>query len=115
MADHDRDHDHGHKHGHHLEHGSELSDTELRVRALETILTEKGYVDPAALDAIVEAYETKVGPRNGAVVVAKAWTDSAFRQALLKDATAAVASLGHMSRVGDHLVEIGRASCRERV
>ena len=98
MADHDD------KDGH--EHGSELSDTELRVRALETILTEKGYVDPAALDAIVEAYETKVGPRNGAVVVAKAWTDDAFRQALLKDATAAVASLGHMSRVGDHLVAV---------
>jgi nitrile hydratase len=98
MADHDHDHDH--------EHGSELSDTELRVRALETILTEKGYVDPAALDAIVEAYETKIGPRNGAVVVAKAWTDEAFRQALLKDATAAVASLGLMSRVGDHLVAV---------
>jgi nitrile hydratase len=96
MADHDHDH----------EHGSELSDTDLRVRALETILTEKGYVDPAALDAIVEAYETKIGPRNGAVVVAKAWTDQAFRQALLKDATAAVASLGHMSRVGDHLVAV---------
>jgi len=102
MADHKHDHDHDHGH----EHGSELSDTELRVRALETILTEKGYVDPAALDAIVEAYETKIGPRNGAVVVAKAWTDDAFRQALLKDATAAVASLGHMSRVGDHLVAV---------
>src|SRR5215475_2347591 len=98
MADHDHDHDH--------EHGSELSDTELRVRALETILTEKGYVDAAALDAIVEAYETKIGPRNGAVVVAKAWTDDAFRQALLADATKAVASLGHMSRVGDHLVAV---------
>ena len=100
MADHDHDHKDGHG------HGSELSDTDLRVRALETILTEKGYVDPAALDAIVEAYETKIGPRNGAVVVAKAWTDEAFRQALLKDATAAVASLGHMSRVGDHLVAV---------
>jgi nitrile hydratase subunit alpha len=104
MADHKHDHDHDHEHGH--GHGSELSDTDLRVRALETILTEKGYVDPAALDAIVEAYETKIGPRNGAVVVAKAWTDEAFRQALLKDATAAVASLGHMSRVGDHLVAV---------
>ena len=76
MADHDHDH--------HDEHGSELSETQLRVRALETILTEKGYVDPAALDAIVETYETKIGPRNGAVVVAKAWTDPAFRQALLQ-------------------------------
>src|ERR1700755_3249055 len=100
MADHKHDHEHDH------EHGSELSDTELRVRALETILTEKGYVDPAALDAIVEAYETKIGPRNGAVVVAKAWTDDAFRQALLKDATAAVATLGHVSPVGDHLVAV---------
>jgi len=99
MADHDHDHDHKDGHG----HGSELSDTDLRVRALETILTEKGYIDPAALDAIVEAYETKIGPRNGAVVVAKAWTDPTFRQALLKDATAAVA---HMSRVGDHLVAV---------
>ena len=61
-------------------HGSELSETQLRVRALETILTEKGYVDPAALDAIIEAYETKIGPRNGAKVVAKAWTDPAFKR-----------------------------------
>src|SRR5260221_13820445 len=98
MADHDHDHPH--------ENGSELSETELRVRALETILTEKGYIDPAALDAIVETYETKVGPRNGSLVVAKAWTDAAFRQALLKDATAAVATLGHVSPVGDHLVAV---------
>jgi len=97
MADHDHDHH---------EHHSELSETQLRVRALETILTEKGYIDPAALDAIVEAYETKVGPRNGALVVARAWTDAAFRQALLKDATAAVATLGHVSPVGDHLVAV---------
>ena len=79
---------------------------QLRVRALETVLTEKGYVDPAALDAIIEAYETKIGPHNGARVVAKAWTDPAFKQALLEDATKAVASLGHMSRVGDHLVAV---------
>ncbi|HYC66366.1 MAG TPA: nitrile hydratase subunit alpha, partial [Reyranellaceae bacterium] len=96
MADHKHDHDH--------QHGSELSETELRVRALETILTEKGYVDPKALDAIVEAYETKIGPRNGAMVIARAWTDPAFKRALLKDATAAVATLGHVSPVGDHLV-----------
>ena len=88
------------------DHGSELSETQLRVRALETILTEKGYIDPAALDAIVETYETKVGPRNGALVVAKAWTDPAFKQALLKDATAAVGTLGHVSPVGDHLVAV---------
>ena len=104
MAGHDHDHDHHHDHDH--EHGSELSETQLRVRALETVLTEKGYVDPAALDAIIEAYETKIGPRNGARVVAKAWTDPAFKKALLEDATKAVASLGHMSRVGDHLVAV---------
>src|SRR3974390_2472299 len=92
-------HDHDHEH-------SELSDTQLRVRALETVLTEKGYVDSAALDAIVEAYETKIGPRNGAAVVAKAWSDPPFRQALLADASKAVATLAHVSRVGDHLVAV---------
>ena len=70
MSDHDHDHDH-----------SELSEIELRVRALETVLTEKGYVDPAALDAIVQAYETRIGPHNGARVVAKAWADPAFKKA----------------------------------
>ncbi len=94
MADHDHD------------HGSELSETQLRVRALETVLTEKGYVDPAALDLIVETYETRVGPRNGARVVAKAWSDPAFKAALLKDASEAVRTLGHESRVGDHLVAV---------
>ena len=88
------------------EHGSELSELQLRVRALESILTEKGYVDSSALDAIVEAYETKIGPHNGARVVARAWIDPDFKQALLGDATAAVATLGHVSRVGDHLVAV---------
>ncbi len=83
-----------------------MSEIELRVRALETILTEKGYVDPAALDAIVQTYETKIGPHNGARVVAKAWTDPAFKQALLDDATKAIGALGHVSRVGDHLVAV---------
>jgi nitrile hydratase len=106
MANHDHDHKHEHGHGHGHGHGSELSETQLRVRALETILTEKGYVDPAALDAIVEAYEKKIGPRNGALVVARAWNDAGFKQALLKDATAAVATLGHVSPVGDHLVAV---------
>ena len=92
-------------HDHHNDHDhSELSETQLRVRALETVLTEKGYVDPVALDAIVETYETRVGPRNGAAVVAKAWVDPAFKAALLEDASKAVATLGHVSRVGDHLV-----------
>ena len=96
--DHDNHHDHP--------HGSELSEMQLRVRALETVLTEKGYVDPAALDLIVEAYETRIGPHNGARAVAKAWVDPGFRQALLADATAAVGSLGFTSRVGDHLVAV---------
>jgi nitrile hydratase subunit alpha len=90
----------------HDDHGSELSEMQLRVRALETVLTEKGYVDPGALDLIVEAYETRIGPHNGARAVAKAWVDPAFRRALLADATAAVGSLGFVSRVGDHLVAV---------
>src|SRR5512143_2071107 len=101
-----RDHDHEHEHGHGHGHGSELSELQLRVRALETILTEKGYVDPAALDAIVETYETRIGPRNGGRVVATAWTDPAFKQALLADASKAVRTLGHESRVGDHLIAV---------
>jgi nitrile hydratase subunit alpha len=100
----DDKHDHG-RHGH-QNHGSELSEAELRVRALETVLTEKGYVDPAALDAIIEAYETRIGPHNGAKAIAKAWADPGFKRALLADATAAIASLGIMSRVGDHLVAV---------
>src|SRR6202012_2013469 len=96
MSDYDHDHRH-HDHDH-----SELSEMELRVRALESILSENGYLDPAALDAIVQAYETKIGPHNGARVVAKAWSDPAFKQALLDDATKAVGTLGHVSRVGDH-------------
>ena len=98
--------DHHHEHEHEHDHGSELTETQLRVRALETILTEKGYVDPAALDAIIEAYETRIGPRNGAKVVARAWVDPAFKEALLKDATAAISTLGIMGRVGDHLVAV---------
>jgi len=93
-------------HHHHDHHGSELGEMQLRVRALETILTEKGYVDPKALDLIIEAYETKIGPRNGARVVAKAWTDPEFKRRLLADGSAAIATLGHVSRVGDHLVAV---------
>jgi nitrile hydratase subunit alpha len=95
LHQHDPGHDgHGdHDHGHH-DHGSELSEMQLRVRALESILTEKGYVDPKALDAIVDAYETKVGPHIGARIVAKAWADPDFRRRLLADATAAVGELG---------------------
>ena len=97
---------HDHDHHHHDHDHSELSETQLRVRALETVLTEKGYVDPKALDAIVEAYETKIGPRNGAAVVARAWVDPAFKTALLADASKAVATLGHVARTGDHLIAV---------
>ncbi len=93
-------HDHAHA------HGSELSETELRVRALETILTEKGYVDPPALDRLIETYETKVGPRNGARVVARAWADPAYLDWLRKDATAAIASMGFAGRQSEHMVAL---------
>ena len=96
---------HDHDHDHH-EHGSELSEMQLRVRALETVLAEKGYIDPAALDLIVEEFETRIGPHNGARVVAKAWADPAFKQALIEDATKAVQSLGLINRVGDHLIAV---------
>ena len=88
------------------QHNSELSEMQLRVRALESILTEKGYVDPAALDLIIEAYETRIGPHNGARAVARAWADPTYKQALLTDATAAIGALGIGSRVGDHLVAV---------
>src|SRR6516164_3269710 len=98
------DHDHGdHDHGDH--HGSEVSEMQLRVRALESILTEKGYVDPKALDFIVDAYETKIGPHIGARIVAKAWTDPDFKRHLVADATAAVAPLGLTGRAF-HLVAV---------
>ena len=98
MAEHDHDHS--------GEHGSELSAMQLRVRALETVLTEKGYVDPAALDAIVEAYETKVGPHIGARVVARAWVDPDFKRALLDDASKATGTLTLANPAGDHLVAV---------
>jgi len=97
---HDHDHDHDH------DEGSALSPIALRVKALESLLVEKGYVDPEALDAIVETYETKIGPRNGAHVVAKAWSDPAYKEWLLKDATAAIASLGYTGRQGEHMVAV---------
>jgi len=97
---HDHDHDHDH------DEGSALSPIALRVKALESLLVEKGYVDPEALDAIVETYETKIGPRNGAHVVARAWSDPAYKDWLLKDATAAIASLGYTGRQGEHMVAV---------
>ena len=103
---HDHDHDHPHHDDHHHDQGSELSEMQLRVRALETVLAEKGYFDPAAIDALVQAYETKVGPHVGARVVAKAWSDPAFKKSLLEDGSKAVATLGVLNRVGDHLIAV---------
>ena len=95
-------HDHSHDHGNE-EHTHPPSDLELRVKALESLLVEKGLVDSGAMDAIIETYEHKVGPRNGAKVVAKAWLEPEFRDWLLRDASAAVASLGFEGRQGEHL------------
>ena len=86
------------------DHGATLPDTVLRVKALESLLTEKGLVDPAALDVLIDTYENKVGPRNGARVVVRAWTDDAYRQRLLDDATAAIAEFGFTGRQGEHMV-----------
>jgi nitrile hydratase subunit alpha len=102
----DDPHSHSHAHTHDAGEISELSDLQLRVRALETILTEKGYIDPAALDAIIEACETQIGPHNGARVVARAWVDPEFKKRLLEDATEAANSLGLESPVGSHLIAV---------
>jgi nitrile hydratase len=92
----------GHHHHPH-DHTEPPSELALRVQALESLLVEKGLVDPAALDLLIDAYETKIGPRNGARVVARAWTDPAFKRALLQDATAAIATLGFTGRQGEHM------------
>ncbi len=96
--------DHAHLHAHNG--GSELSEMDARVRALETILTEKGYVEPAALDQIVEAFETRIGPKSGAAIVARAWVDPGFKRRLIADATAEANSLGYVSPVGSHLIAV---------
>ena len=94
-------------HDHHDDHEhSELSETALRVKALESLLIEKGYVDSEALDAMIDRYENKVGPKNGARVVAKAWSDPDYRRWLMDDATAAIASLGFTGRQGEHMVAV---------
>lgn len=90
-----------HDHDHH--HDNELDPMAARVRALETILVQKGLIDPAAIDVIVDTYQTKVGPRNGARVVARAWSDPAFADWLRSDATAAISSLGFTGRQGEHM------------
>jgi nitrile hydratase len=102
--DHDHDHDHHPDGDHDHPHDAPLSEIQLRVRALESLLTEKGLVDPAALDVLVDTYETKVGPRNGALVVAKAWTDPAFKQRLLDHPADTLADLGFFGRQGEDMV-----------
>lgn len=98
------DHEHDHDHEHEGEHGAPLSDLQLRVKALESLLIDKGLVDPAALDVLIDTYETKVGPRNGARVVARAWVDPEFKQRLLADGTSAIAEFGFVGRQTDKLV-----------
>ncbi len=93
-------------HDDHEHERSELSSMTLRVKALESLLVEKGYVDPQAIDELIETYELKIGPRNGARVVAKAWSDPDFANWLKRDATAAIASLGYTGRQGEHMVAL---------
>ena len=104
MHDHDHDPDH-----------SELSPMELRVRALETVLGQKGYIDAAALDALIDTYQTRIGPRNGARVVAKAWSDPEFRAWLMRDASAAIASLGYSGRQGEHMIAVENTPARHNM
>src|ERR1700751_4830876 len=101
-------HDHEHEHG-------ALGEQELRVRALQSVLAQKGYIDPAALDVLIDTYETKIGPRNGARVVARAWVDPAFRKWLLEDATVAIASLGYTGRQGEHMVALENTESRHNL
>ena len=97
---------HDHEHDHDREEGSPLTETALRVRALESLLVDKGLVDPKTLDALIDTYETKVGPRNGARVVAKAWRDPTYKARLLADATEAIAELGYIGRQGEDMVAL---------
>src|SRR3974377_1012862 len=95
-----------HEHSHDHSHQVVPSDAALRTKALESLLVEKGLVDPAALDALVDAYENKIGPRNGAKVIARAWVDPEYKKRLLNDATAAIAELGYGGYQGEHMVAV---------
>lgn len=96
-----------HEHPEHGEHEhSELGEMDLRVRALESVLTAKGYIDPVALDVLIDTYQTRIGPRNGARVVARSWVDPVFRAWLMQDATAAIGSLGFGGRQGEHMIAV---------
>jgi nitrile hydratase subunit alpha len=94
----------GEEHPHDHAHQAVPSDVALRVKALESLLVEKGLVDRAALDVLVDTYEDKIGPRNGARVVARAWSDPAYKQRLLTDADAAIAEMGYAGMQGEHMV-----------
>ena len=102
-------------HEHDQHHPGDLPETERRIRALRTVLAQKGYIDPAALDVLIDTYETKIGPRNGARVVARAWVDAPFRRWLLDDATAAIASLGYAGRQGEHMVAVENTESRHNL
>ena len=108
MSDHNYDHDHDHDH-------SELNEIDLRVRALETVLLAKGYIESATLDALIDTYQTKIGPRNGARVVARAWSVPEFREWLLRDASAAIASLGYSGRQGEHMIAVENTDTRHNM
>ncbi|WP_420408840.1 nitrile hydratase subunit alpha [Hoeflea sp.] len=108
-------HSHAHPGDHDHHHDNELDPFAARVKALETILTEKGLIDPAAVDAIVETYEHKVGPRNGARVVARAWSDPGFAKWLAEDATSAIASLGYTGRQGEHMQAVFNTPARHNL
>ncbi|MBS0332178.1 MAG: nitrile hydratase subunit alpha [Proteobacteria bacterium] len=107
---HDHDHDHDHDHHQHGHGQHPPSDMALRVKALESLMVEKGLVDPAALDALVDHFEHRVGPRNGARVVARAWTDPAYKARLLANATDAIAELGYQGGQGEHMVVVENSS-----
>lgn len=110
MSDHNHNHNHNHDHDH-----SELNEIDLRVRALETVLLEKGYIESATLDALIDTYQTKIGPRNGARVVARAWSVPEFREWLLRDASAAIASLGYSGRQGEHMIAVENTDTRHNM
>lgn len=103
---HTDDHDHAH---------SELGEMDLRVRALETVLAQKGYIDPAALGVLIDTYQTRIGPRNGARVVARAWNDPSFHDWLMRDASAAIASLGYTGRQGEHMMAVENTPTRHNM
>jgi nitrile hydratase len=105
----------GHAPGDDATDHSEIGEMDLRVRALESVLVDKGYVDPAALDALIETYETRIGPRNGARVVARAWLDPEFRDWLLRDATAAIASLDYHGLQGEHMMAVANTKQRHNL